>query len=131
MSPTLEELEARVRERICRVCSDRALDGSCGLEDPSRCSLFHLLPEVAKAIQSTSSDDIGDYVRAIRENVCTVCNERAADGSCEVRDQVRCALDAYLILIVEVIEETTGKTFSREGVSAPDPNSVVRIGAER
>ncbi len=55
MARTLEELEAIVRERICRVCTDRTVDGACGLEEPSRCALFRLFPQVARAVQSTSS----------------------------------------------------------------------------
>ena len=35
-----------------------------------------------------------------------------ADGSCEMRHQVQCELDAYLLLVVDVIEETTGKRFA-------------------
>ena len=136
MDLALKELETVVRSRICGVCSDRTLEGGCGLEgggleEPGGCALFRLFPEVAKAIQSTSSDDIGDYIAAIRENVCSVCNEQAADGTCEARDQVRCALDAYLLLIVQIIEEATGKTFSREGLNPPGASSVLRIEASR
>ncbi len=130
MAPTPEELETVVRERICRVCTDRTADGHCGLEEPSECALFQMFPQVAEAILSVQSDNIGDYVQAIRARVCTVCDEQAADGTCDVREQVRCALDAYLLLIVEIIEEVTGRTF-REGVIAPSLNPVVRIKAER
>jgi len=113
MERSLEELEKIVRDQICRVCSDRKVDGSCGLEDPGTCALFSLFPQVARAIQSTHSDDIRDYVQAIREQVCTICEARAADGSCETRDRVACALDAYLLLIVDAIEEATGRNFDR------------------
>src|SRR5437762_2223794 len=109
MARTLNELEAIVRERICHVCSDRTVDGACGLEDPGSCALFRLFPQVARAVQSTDSDDIRDYVRAIRTQVCSVCNEQAADGECEARNEVRCALDAYLILVIDAIEECTGR----------------------
>lgn len=64
------------------------------MEEPADCALFRLFPLVAKAIQSTYSDDIQDYIRAIRENVCSVCRQ-SSDGSCEVRQQVQCALDAF------------------------------------
>ncbi len=111
MQRSLAELEAIVRDRICRVCSDRAVDGTCGLSQPSACALFRLFPQVAQAIQSVDSDEIGDYIDAIRSNVCSVCHEQLDDGTCEARHQVQCALDAYLLLIVEVIEETTGKKF--------------------
>jgi len=89
------------------------VDGRCGLDEPASCALFRLFPEVAKAVQETSSDDIGDYVEAIRKNVCSVCERQASDGSCESRQQVQCALDAYLLLVVDAIEEATGKVFDR------------------
>jgi hypothetical protein len=113
MERSLEELEKIVRDQICRVCSDRKVDGSCGLEEPGTCALFSMLPQVARAIQTTHSDDICDYVRAIREQVCTICQQQAADGTCETRDSVACALDAYLLLIVDAIEEATGRKFER------------------
>jgi hypothetical protein len=115
MDRSLVELEALVRNRICGVCSDRTVDGTCGLEEPAECALFRLFPQVAQAIQSTRSDNIQDYIDAIRRNVCTVCAAESNEGHCELRQQVRCALDAYLLLVVEVIEETTGKTFSPMG----------------
>src|SRR5215467_5025084 len=100
MERSLAEIETIVRDKICRVCSDRTADGTCGLEQPSECALFRLFPQVAKAIQSVQSDDIEDYIQSIRQNVCSVCNEQQADGSCEMRRKVQCALDAYLLLVV-------------------------------
>jgi len=115
MERSLAEIETIVRDRICRVCSDRTADGNCGLEQPSACALFRLFPQVANAIQSVHSDDITDYIQSIRQGVCSVCHDQAGDGTCETRSQVQCALDAYLLLIVDVIEEATGKTFERTG----------------
>jgi len=129
MEHSLPELETIVRDRICRVYSDRTADGNCGLEQPSACALFRLFPQVAKAIQSVQSDEINDYIKAIRQGVCTVCNEQADDGSCEVRHQVQCSLDAYLLLIVDVIEEATGKKFDRSGAGSL-PNPIVSFAAE-
>jgi hypothetical protein len=108
MQRTVEVLESMVRAKICPVCSDRDGKGGCGLEDPSACALFRLFPQVARAIQSTTSDDIRDYVASIRAEVCSVCRDQEPDGTCRTREQVRCALDAYLIPIMEVIEEATG-----------------------
>jgi hypothetical protein len=122
MERSLEELEIIIRDQICRVCSDRKLDGSCGIEDPGACALFRLFPQVARAIQTTHSDDICDYVRAIRDQVCTICQHQAADGNCETRESVACALDAYLLLIVDAIEEATGRKFDRPaGMVAAQP----------
>jgi hypothetical protein len=113
MERSLEELEKIVRDTICRVCSDRTEDGDCGLENPGTCALFRMFPQVAQAIQSTHSDDIRDYLQAIRDQVCTVCVAQDTDGSCETRENVACALDAYLLLVVDAIEEATGRKFER------------------
>jgi hypothetical protein len=113
MDHSLLELEAIIRTKVCGVCSDRTLEGQCGLEQPGNCALFRLFPEVARAIQSTHSDDINDYVAAIRREVCSVCGDQAQNGSCDKRRQVDCALDAYLLLVVDAIEEATSKTFDR------------------
>ena len=116
MKRSLAELEALVRGRICKVCTERTESGECGLEEPASCSLFRLFPQVAQAIDSVRSDDINDYVTAIRRNVCSVCESQAADGSCETRQQVQCALDAYLLLVVDAIEDATGKVFDRQSL---------------
>jgi hypothetical protein len=125
MERSVQELESIIRDRICGVCSDRLANGHCGLENPSSCALFRLFPQVARAINATNSDNIDDYVRAIRRNVCSVCEEQEADGSCEQRRQVQCALDAYLILIVGVIEEATGKFFDRASFNTVHNSAVL------
>jgi hypothetical protein len=109
------------------VCTERTVAGQCGLERPIECALFRLFPEVARAIQSVSSDDIQHYIDAIRRDVCSLCADRASDDSCEPRQQVCCALDAYLLLVVDAIEEATGKTFSREGLGATGGGTVDRV----
>ena len=116
MDRSLVELESIVRNKICQVCTERTVDGQCGLEEPSSCALFRLFPQVAQAIQSVKSDDIQQYIEAIRRNVCGVCADQARDGSCETRQQVQCALDAYLLLVVDAIEDATGKTFNKQGL---------------
>lgn len=116
MDRSFDELEAIVRNRICGVCTERTDEGQCGLENPSSCALFRLFPQVAQAIQSVNSNDIQQYIDAIRRNVCSVCEEQAQDGSCEARRQVQCSLDAYLLLVVDAIEEATGKTFDKTNI---------------
>ena len=111
---SLSELESIVRNQICGICSDRTVDGECGLAEPNDCALFRLFPYVAKAIQRTSSDDIREYIQAIREDVCSICIGQTEDGDCESRREVRCSLDAYLLLVVEAIEEATSKKFDRD-----------------
>jgi hypothetical protein len=128
MERPLGEVESVIRNRICTVCTERTLDGNCGLEDPASCALFRLFPQVAQAIQTVQSDEIDPYIEAIRRNVCAVCADQAADGSCETRQQVQCALDAYLVLVVDAIEEATGKTFDKRGLSATGASQTVTLG---
>jgi hypothetical protein len=127
MERSLVELEKIVRDTICRVCSDRKEDGTCGLEVPGTCALFRMFPQVAQTIQSTHSDDIRDYVQAIRNQVCSVCIGQDADGSCETRENVACALNAYLLLVVDAIEEATGRKFELPA-SFAKASTVARLG---
>jgi hypothetical protein len=94
------------------------MEGGCGLEDPNHCSLFQLFPLVAQAVLATQSEDIQDYIQAIREHVCAVCLDQRLDGSCDLRSQARCALDAYLLPVVDAIEEATGRSFDRRNLKA-------------
>jgi len=113
MKRTLPELEAILRKRICGVCTDRTVEGNCGREEPSDCALFRLFPQVVDAIRSVDSNDIRDYIGAIRRDVCSICVYEEADRSCAEKQHVQCALDAYLLLVVDAIEESAGKTFDR------------------
>jgi hypothetical protein len=115
MGRSLAEIEAIVRNKICKVCTSRTVNGTCGLEEPSRCALFQFFPQLAKAIDSVDSDDIHEYIEAIRRQVCSLCADQDATGYCETRQQVQCALDAYLLLVVDAIEEATGKNFGGAG----------------
>jgi hypothetical protein len=131
MQRSLAELESILRNRICKVCTARTVSGDCGLEEPSSCALFRLLPQVANAIQTTDSDDIHQYIEAIRGQVCSVCHDQASNGSCETRQQVQCALDAYLLLVVDAIEEATGKTFDRTRLGSRGAPVQVRRSPQR
>jgi hypothetical protein len=130
MKPSLAEIEAIVRNRICSICSDRTADGECGLAEPASCALFRLFPEVARAIQSVKSDDIEPYVDAIRRQVCSVCAGQDGDGDCETRQMVRCALDAYIVPVVEAIEEAVGKPLNKQPSSRLDGRAPIQPGSQ-
>ena len=118
MDRTLAELEELVRNRICGVCSDRKMDGTCGLEEPGQCALFRLFPQVAEAIQTYRKRQSSRITSTPSGGTCVRCApRRRSDGSCGLRQQVQCALDAYLLLVVEAIEEATGKDFGQAAAS--------------
>lgn len=110
---SLAMLQEILRQRICDVCIDRKVDGSCGLTDPAECALFDRFPRIVHAVSRVESDNLDDYVQSIREEVCADCANQYSDGSCQVREQVRCVLDRYLLLIVGAIEEAKGVTLKQ------------------
>jgi len=101
-------MKEALRRRVCSVCVDRNANGSCEVEARHECVLFESLPQIAQTISRVHSDKIDDYVTAIRENICSCCIHQHIDGSCQQREQLRCALDRYLLPIVDTIEEVRG-----------------------
>ena len=106
--PLLPILEEALRRRICTVCVDRNVDGTCSLDVRHECGLFDRFPKVAQSISRVHSDNIDDYITAIREDVCADCPNQDPEGLCKLREEVRCVLDRYLLLIVDAIEEARG-----------------------
>jgi hypothetical protein len=98
-----DQVAALVRSRICAVCVPG--EGSCAEQPRGGCALFDLFPLVVQAIVASESQELADYRRAIRENVCSACVDAALDGSCEARARGRCAVDLYLAGIVEAVRQ--------------------------
>lgn len=105
---SLAALEELLRQKICAICVDRNADGTCTLNQQHECALFDRLPRIVRAISRVSSNKIDDYVTAIREDVCVDCIHQALDGSCSLREEVRCVLDRYLLLIIGALEGDGG-----------------------
>ena len=99
----LDEIADLIHARICPICAPRA--EACEAPGPRRCVLFELFPLVVQAILATESRDLADYQRAVRENVCAVCADAALDLTCQLREQLHCALDRYLAEVVEVVRQ--------------------------
>jgi hypothetical protein len=96
-----------VRRKVCSVCLEARDDGSCGLTGRT-CAIEEHLPAIAAAIAATRSRHLEDYVDAIRAEVCDRCRHQDASGVCELRSAADCALESYLYLVVEAIEEVEG-----------------------
>jgi hypothetical protein len=98
---------AAIRRRVCAVCLDSRDDRSCGLSGRS-CAIETHLPRVVESLVAIDSSRLDDYVDAIRAQVCSHCDEQDSAGKCALRDQGDCALDAYLALVIEAVEEVRG-----------------------
>jgi len=110
---TTAELETLIRDEICGICDEMGRDGKCQEQIKGDCTLFHLFPLIAQTIEETTSDDVNDYLRAVREKVCTVCLNEPPGAGCTKRIEARCALDTYLPLIIDAMERASGKAFER------------------
>jgi hypothetical protein len=96
-------LEA-IQRRVCTVCLDQKDDGSCGLRGRT-CAIEKHLPDVVRVVTAIDSDHMDDYVAALESEVCGSCSEQDASGHCAIREKGRCALHAYLSLVVDAIQD--------------------------
>jgi hypothetical protein len=94
-----------VRDQVCAVCLDAHDDGSCGLARGVGCALEQRMPEIVDALLGVDSTRMDEYYAAVERNVCATCNDRGPDGHCERRAGGRCALYAYLPLVVDALDE--------------------------
>ncbi len=69
------------------------------------CIIKRFLPNIVDVVCSVRSDTIDRYIEEIRRRVCTECEYRKPDGTCDLRARAECCLDRYLPLIIEAIEE--------------------------
>ena len=113
MERSLAELEAIVRNRICKVCTERTVERRVRPGGTLQLRPVPPLPASGPGHPIRPQRRYPPVHRGHPAQVCSVCVDQAADGSCETRQQVQCALDAYLLLVVDAIEEATGKTFDK------------------
>jgi hypothetical protein len=109
-------LATRILNKICQVCPDRNVDGTCDRLAAGECTLLAKLPQAAEAILKVSSNHMEPYIQSIRDNVCAFCDIGYRDGACSSRDTDRCMLNSYLPLVVEAIEEHFGRPLAQAGV---------------
>jgi hypothetical protein len=89
---------------VCSVCLDRLDDGSCGLPRGTECAMKRHLPLIVEVVHSVDSPQMDGYVAAVETEICRRCTGQDAAGQCPDRDHGRCALYAYLPLVVDAIE---------------------------
>jgi hypothetical protein len=93
-----------IRRHVCSVCLDSRDDGNCSLTGRV-CAIEAHLPGVVEAILATSSRRMDDYYDAIRAQVCSGCQHQGEGGRCALRDAGDCALETYLPLLLDAIED--------------------------
>jgi hypothetical protein len=94
-----------IRQRVCTVCLDSADDGSCRLSGVWACVIEAHLPQLVEAVEDVRSGRERAFAAAVERRVCRACPERGPGRTCSPREDGRCALVAYLPLIVRAIED--------------------------
>ena len=94
-----------VRRRVCAVCLDGTDAGGCHLVAPQRCALEELLPRLVDAIRDVELRHHDAFAAAVEARVCAHCTHRDGFGLCRPRRDGRCAVAAYLPLVVEAVLE--------------------------
>jgi hypothetical protein len=108
MASSRDRIAQQLRERVCSVCYAELREGSCGLPHGVSCPLFQRLDDVIAAVADTRSDRFDAYVDRVREVVCSTCRMKD-DGFCDRREVLDCALDMYLPLVVEIIQNSMAR----------------------
>ena len=94
-----------VHERICAMCNDLGTHGHCARPADDACSLESHLDLIVESILEVGGHaQVDPYVAALRSRTCPNCRQDEA-GDCALRDVTQCAPDAYLLPLIEVIEE--------------------------
>lgn len=101
----LERYRAKIREKVCGRCIDCGEDRKCTLTGERDCGVEIHLEKIIHVVRRVKSTSLSDYITALRSEVCDHCDNQKPDGSCLLRRSVDCALDRYLELVVEAIEE--------------------------
>ena len=105
-SEDLQELDRRLKERICPICIERGPKETCNLWDLKECPITLHLPRLVEMVRSVHSNQMEDYVQKIRQDICTTCESALSPlGQCDVRDAGHCSLDAYALLVVQIIDD--------------------------
>lgn len=108
-----------LQQRICRKCIDGDGKGNCRLPVDEVCPVKKFLPEIVSTIVNVKSESYEAYVNSLRRNVCILCDQQNADGSCGKRNQLECALDRYYPLVIEVVESMNAEL---EAMGQPRPS---------
>lgn len=115
MAIDLARIEGRIRERICPVCVRCTAKHACSLPADQSCALFANLATIVDIVRTEEAVSVGPYVDAVRRRICATCRHEDQNGACSMRAGLDCALDTYLPLIIDEVEQELGRQRSERG----------------
>lgn len=93
-----------LKERICSRCREVTQKQVCNITGSPECGIEKHLTALVEMVHTVNSNSIFDYVVKMREVICSRCS-RLEQGFCDLDQGPTCAIDKYLSLIIETIEE--------------------------
>ena len=100
-----ERICERVEAEISPNCMHRRPSRVCWKPEDFPCPIHGNMAAIIDVVRSVSSDRIDPYVTRLREEVCQKCQMLDESGECKLRDNLDCCLDAFIVLIVKIVEE--------------------------
>ena len=100
-----ERYRQAVKKKVCEHCVDLGENGECALTGDRKCGVEIYLERIVGVVHAVHSNRLEDYIRVLRERICSSCKNQNPDGSCLLRSEADCGLDRFFELIVETIEE--------------------------
>ncbi len=107
-----------IREYVCSVCRTPGSHDWCGATDAEPCAVERFLPRIVEVATQVNSENMDDYVSALRDTICRVCRP-GGEAHCSTRDAQLCGLDRYFVLILEAIEEVILRQRTNRIAGAP------------
>ena len=80
----IEKIRRAVHNKVCERCIELGADGNCTLTGDRRCGVELYLEQVVEVVRSVKSNKVEDYVRVLREKVCSHCKNQRHDGTCQL-----------------------------------------------
>ena len=95
----------RVEAEISPNCMHRLPSGVCQQPQDFPCPIHNNVDCIIEVVHSVSSDRLDPYITRLRQVVCQKCQMLDESGECKLRDNLDCCLDAFIVLIVKIVEE--------------------------
>ncbi len=103
--PDLAPYRQAIEERICSFCLDHSHDGMCSRPKDEPCAVSTHLAELVHVVLTTERrTDVEGFIERLRTELCPTCNQDDI-GHCPRRELAHCAVDSYILPIIDVIED--------------------------
>lgn len=99
------ELERRLKDNVCPICVNFALDGTCTLDAFDTCPIEIYLNRLVRMIEQLGHRPwMEDYFERMYREICPGCQGRTERDYCPPREEGECSLFNYLPTVVRTIE---------------------------